>query len=214
MQRTAALVDGATVVDIGCYHGGFVAHVAGRTGVDRAIGVDYDANHIAIARMLHPELEFLESSAYDIPLPDGSADCVTFQEIIEHLQGPAEALREINRILRPSGTLIVTTPNAYYWRHFRDFALAEAKDRVRRRPPQLADAVFEPGTDWNRHIHAWTPSTLLTLVQELGFAYVSHEYALDALTRPERLLLRVAPFAGPVIVLKMRKTGEVPGRLA
>lgn len=46
------------------------------------------------------------------PFPDGVFDVVLFCEIIEHLQlDPAAVLKEINRILKPHGTLVLTTPN-------------------------------------------------------------------------------------------------------
>jgi SAM-dependent methyltransferase len=46
------------------------------------------------------------------PFPDGVFDVVLFCEIIEHLQlDPAAVLKEINRVLKPGGTLILTTPN-------------------------------------------------------------------------------------------------------
>jgi SAM-dependent methyltransferase len=46
------------------------------------------------------------------PYDDGSFDVVLFCEIIEHLlMDPLHALAEINRVLRPDGRLVVTTPN-------------------------------------------------------------------------------------------------------
>jgi 2-polyprenyl-3-methyl-5-hydroxy-6-metoxy-1,4-benzoquinol methylase len=213
MLRTGALVEGRTVVDLGCHDGGFVRHLADADSGRHVLGVDYDPENLAIARMLHPDLEFAQGNVYDLDLAAGSVDCVTFQEVIEHLEGPGQALKEINRVLRLHGTLIVTTPNAYYWRHFRDFASAQAKDRLRRRPARLADAVFHAESEWNRHIHAWTPSTLLTLAVVNGFEYVAHDFARDASSRPERLLLRAAPFVGPVTILKVRKMAEAPAKL-
>lgn len=46
------------------------------------------------------------------PYADGDFDLVIFAEIIEHLlNDPCKVLREIKRILKPNGTLIITTPN-------------------------------------------------------------------------------------------------------
>jgi SAM-dependent methyltransferase len=46
------------------------------------------------------------------PYADGEFDVVIFAEIIEHLlNDPCKVLREIKRVLKPNGTLILTTPN-------------------------------------------------------------------------------------------------------
>ena len=46
------------------------------------------------------------------PVPDGSFDIVILSEVLEHLRiSPMTALREIHRILKPGGYLILTTPN-------------------------------------------------------------------------------------------------------
>ena len=45
------------------------------------------------------------------PFPDASFDGVLFSEGIEHLDAQVAALREMARVLRPGGFLVVTTPN-------------------------------------------------------------------------------------------------------
>jgi SAM-dependent methyltransferase len=51
--------------------------------------------------------------AGDFPFEDASFDCVLFCEILEHLLvDPGPAVREMVRVLRPGGRLVVTTPNA------------------------------------------------------------------------------------------------------
>lgn len=71
-------------------------------------------------RDLHTGKKLTESFTYDhfnieadaFPYTDGQFDLVLFAEIIEHLlNDPCKTLREIKRVLRPDGTLILTTPN-------------------------------------------------------------------------------------------------------
>jgi SAM-dependent methyltransferase len=50
------------------------------------------------------------------PYADGEFDLVMFCEVLEHLpHDPVHALREIHRVLRPGGSLLLTTPNAARW---------------------------------------------------------------------------------------------------
>ena len=71
-------------------------------------GLDFDPSELAAAkeRGITPK----EGSAYDIPFPDGSFDIATCFEVLEHLDAPMRALREIERVLRPKGYLVVSTP--------------------------------------------------------------------------------------------------------
>jgi 2-polyprenyl-3-methyl-5-hydroxy-6-metoxy-1,4-benzoquinol methylase len=52
-------------------------------------------------------------SALDLPVPDNSFDTVTSTEVLEHVPDPLRALREMNRVLKPGGYLILATP--MYW---------------------------------------------------------------------------------------------------
>jgi SAM-dependent methyltransferase len=46
-----------------------------------------------------------------VPLPDGSADAVAAVETIEHLENPRAFCRELCRVVRPGGWIVITTPN-------------------------------------------------------------------------------------------------------
>ena len=84
---------------------------------------------------------------------------MTFQEVIEHIEQCAGALREINRVLRLGGSLIVTTRNPYALHEMKSFFGHEMCNlfRVARgRKRQLKSMVYFDNVEWNRHIYAWT----------------------------------------------------------
>jgi len=46
-----------------------------------------------------------------MPFADASFDCVTLQEVVEHLENVPHLFREVRRVLKPGGSFILTTPN-------------------------------------------------------------------------------------------------------
>jgi 2-polyprenyl-3-methyl-5-hydroxy-6-metoxy-1,4-benzoquinol methylase len=97
---------GGDLLDVGCGSGRLWSTVGRRfasyTGVDV---VRYDG--------FPPEGRFIlaEADAGALPLPDAAFDVVAAVETIEHLDGPRRFARELVRLLRPGGWLVVTTPN-------------------------------------------------------------------------------------------------------
>src|SRR5207244_3821228 len=52
-----------------------------------------------------------------LPYRSGAFDRATCLEVIEHVIDPLQLLRELHRVLRPAGRLILTTPNIRYFRN-------------------------------------------------------------------------------------------------
>lgn len=98
-----------------------------------------------------------------LPLEDESFDVAVLQEVIEHLESPAHAIREVNRILVPGGRWILTTPNALCLRSRLHFLLCGFV-KGRRRP---ADYNRPPG-DYNNLFIPFFP-TLHYLLWIYGF---------------------------------------------
>ena len=108
----AELVEGGDVLDIACGEGYGAALVSRRAR--RVYGVDIDAPTIDRARQTYAanaSLEWLVGSCDAIPLPDACVDTVISFETIEHHDRHEEMLREIKRVLRPGGLLILSSPN-------------------------------------------------------------------------------------------------------
>jgi ubiquinone/menaquinone biosynthesis C-methylase UbiE/predicted nucleic acid-binding Zn-ribbon protein len=78
------------------------------------IGVDIDPVSVDYAKIQyghHQNLKFLMGSCDLVPLPDKSVDVVTSFETIEHHGQHEEMIREIKRVLKQDGVLIISTPN-------------------------------------------------------------------------------------------------------
>jgi SAM-dependent methyltransferase len=90
------------LVDVGC--GAKPWEAVFSPFVDEYLGVDVAESPNDLGKI------DVYATAYEIPLPDGSADTVLMNEVLEHLERPAVALAEAHRLLRPGGHLILDTP--------------------------------------------------------------------------------------------------------
>lgn len=137
----ARLADGARVLDIGCGTGYGTAELAQHA--QAATGIDISADAIVYAREHYPiaNATFLAASATAIPLPSVSFDLITAFEVVEHLENWHELLIEARRLLHPSGTFLVSTPNKLYYAesraregpnpfHAHEFEFAEFRDAL------------------------------------------------------------------------------------
>jgi SAM-dependent methyltransferase len=95
------------------------------------------------------------------PYDDAQFDVVVFCELLEHLSlDPVATLAEIHRVLRPGGTLIVSTPNALSLFRLEVFLRAGSTEEARYFPG------FGPGARHNREYHA---AELRELLDGVGF---------------------------------------------
>jgi SAM-dependent methyltransferase len=109
-RTVAALLDrrGATgtLVDAGCGAGDLWRETRGR--FSRCLGID-----AVRYPQLPDDVAFHEADldAARVPLPDAVADATAAVEVIEHLENPRAFMRELVRITKPRGWVVVTTPN-------------------------------------------------------------------------------------------------------
>jgi ubiquinone/menaquinone biosynthesis C-methylase UbiE len=109
---TPSLAPDGHLLDVGCGSGALSLGLATRTG--RVTGVDIDSTDLDEARAHAGRLgitnaEFREGSAYTLDLPDDHVDAVFAHSVLEALERPADALREMVRVLKPGGLMGVAS---------------------------------------------------------------------------------------------------------
>ncbi len=83
---------------------------------DEVVGLDIEQaylNHLSHLSGIHQNLELKVDDITASKLPNATFDLILCTEVIEHIQDSPSALREMHRLLRPGGTLILTTPQCY-----------------------------------------------------------------------------------------------------
>ena len=99
------------LLDIGCGSGVQLRELQQVTG-GISIGMDINRNVLRYARSRNlPNTEFIQADVHHLPIKSSSVRVIVCAEIIEHLPEPQMMLDEINRVLKPGGEVVITTPN-------------------------------------------------------------------------------------------------------
>jgi 2-polyprenyl-3-methyl-5-hydroxy-6-metoxy-1,4-benzoquinol methylase len=108
LDRLESLKGKGRLLDVGCGVGIFLA-MAQERGWD-AHGVDISEAAVQIARR-RPGVKAVAGTLAEARFPDRSFDVITLLDVFEHFPDPAVELREIARVLKEDGLLLLNTPN-------------------------------------------------------------------------------------------------------
>lgn len=111
-----ALTPGQSVLEVGCGMGHDTQYLAGLVGADgAAVGVDFSAELVAQAQQrtagLGLSLRFQQGDAQALAFDDNSFDAARIERTLQHLPDPALAVRELVRVVRPGGRIVVFEPD-------------------------------------------------------------------------------------------------------
>lgn len=153
---------GLSVLDVGC-GGGLVSEPLARLGAT-VTGIDPTVDSIAVARR-HAEaqglsIDYRTSSVEELQAKGERFDAVVCMEVIEHVPDQPAFVRALGNLVRPGGTLVMSTLN----RTFKSYALAIVA-------AEYVLGWLPRGThDWNRFV---TTDELSRYLEDAGFS--AHE---------------------------------------
>jgi SAM-dependent methyltransferase len=216
----------AVILDVGCGDGAALAvaaraiaarPIAAQAVAARAVGagphpghrlagIDWSAGAVRRAHDRGLTVVRAGVTAPGLPIADGVADVVIMSELIEHLVDPDRAVEEARRVLRPGGSLLLSTPNlaAWYNRGLLAAGIQPVFSEVSLR------AVFgRPGRVVAGHLRLFTRRALTQFLAANGFSCVSVTgAAYHDVPRPLRGLDRLAcrwPSVASILLVHARK---------
>jgi SAM-dependent methyltransferase len=161
------LVQGAMVLDAGCGCGYGTHHLV-TNGAKGAVGIDLSPEAIDYARQHYvaPGLSYQVMDVTSLEFPDETFDAAVCLEVFEHVPDHQGMLREVWRVLKPDGHIVISTPNGRVFSpkgrpinpwHVREFSREEFVDAL---SPHFRDLEI-----WGQTVKA--PGTLLATLLHL-----------------------------------------------
>jgi SAM-dependent methyltransferase len=197
----------AVIVDVGCGDGLATSVAARASAGHRFVGLDWSTDAIRQARQRGLTLVRASVDGTRLPLAPDTADVVIMSELIEHLVDTDLVLDETRRILRPGGSLLLSTPNlaAWYNRGLLALGVQPVFSEV-----SLRGVYGRPGNQVAGHLHMFTRRALVGLLAAHGFGAISVSGAcyhdVPGPLRPLDRAFAHWPAAASILLVRARKT--------
>ncbi len=163
-----------SILDVGCGDGFYLHLLSSLYPLAKVIGVDFDTNALNSARinLKGRKVILRQGDVCKLDFKDNSFDVVLASEVFEHLESDTRGIKEVYRVLKPGGLLLVSVPHSNYpllW------------DPVNWLLKNLFNTHIKQGFwagIWNQHVRLYSKDQLENLLIKGGFK----EIKLDTLT--------------------------------
>jgi ubiquinone/menaquinone biosynthesis C-methylase UbiE len=163
--------DNDRILDLGCGNGRLSELFSGKK--IEYYGADFSEKLIEIARKRYPELNFQVSDALNLPFPDGFFDKVFSIAVLHHIPSKefrAKFLKEIKRVLKPRGIVVLSVWNFALLKRTKFFIKSFFLKIIFKKDIDLRDVFVSWGKRALRYVHVFSKRELVVLSKEAGFS--------------------------------------------
>jgi ubiquinone/menaquinone biosynthesis C-methylase UbiE len=98
-------------LNVGCGEGQMISRLFQSGMRHKMTAMDIDPVRIAFAHQHHPVCDYVRADVFNLPFKSRAFDYVIATEILEHLQNPEAALKEIARVAKSDAPVILSVPH-------------------------------------------------------------------------------------------------------
>ena len=196
------------LLDVGCGSGKLTLDFVHRMGSNQIYGVDNDLGRTILANKVGV-MAVCSDLTYGLPFDDGLFDVVLCHQVAEHLTDVDMLLKEINRVLKSEGRLVISVPNLCSL-HNRIFMLFGYQPTVispsNHYPfgnPIQKEALEE--AVGHRHNKAFSPKAFKAMIKYYGFN-IDYYFGAGIYFLP-RFILKLSPELGVNQIIVASKNG-------
>lgn len=101
------------LLETGCGRGFYMHSCTFFPSLQEIHGIDVNDKYLAVAKkhIKDKRVKLRNASIYELPYPDKSFDVIICTEVLEHLTDDIGALKELKRVLKPNGVMLISVPN-------------------------------------------------------------------------------------------------------
>jgi SAM-dependent methyltransferase len=222
LARAANGASRPRILDAGCGPGGNGAWLARHGDV---VGVDLAPEGLAYVRERRPEIRPAQASIAELPFTDGTFDVSVEVTVVTCVRDDLSAVRELARVTRPGGTVLLFEPAFQGLRRAHDAVVHSIHRYTRRRLEQLAE---KSGLRVQRSTYAYSflvpPAAALAMVErvrphapadagsDVERRSLDRFFAPLAAAERRRLTRGDVPFGTSVVVLATRDGLSAPAQ--
>jgi len=149
--KAVLLKPGSSVLDAGCGTGGLIRRLKTKYKAVHFTGVDLSEVACGLAKQ-RTDATIVQGSVLELPFNDNTFDGVMTTDVLYHLVDDTKAMREMNRVLKPQGTLVINLPAHPWLWSYHDTAVSGVRRYTRKDVKEkLTQAGFKVSfiTHWN-----------------------------------------------------------------